>query len=148
MAQDAEMQDSALLTVSQHILFEGVEMRGDIYEFSEALQKAGFKLVRRDNNARNYVFKGDVLGRPTQFQVSFTKKSKAVYRIMAQLKNAQLNDLLNGLNQAYGEPFDVNTRGYQWQLPNGAVMLGTPEGYDPTLVIMDGDGVAAYKEEN
>ena len=33
-------------------------------------------------------------------------------------------------------------------LPNGAVMLFTPDGYDPTLVVMDAEGVAAFKEEN
>lgn len=147
-AQEATPQDSVQQALPEHILFEGVEMKGDIYDFSKALQKRGFKLEERDGNSRNYIFRGDVCGRPTQFMVSFTRKTKTVYRIMAQLKNAPITDILAALNAAYGEPFDINNRGYQWQVPGGGVMLGTPEGYDPTLVVMDAAGVAAYKEEN
>lgn len=143
-ANEASQPENALT----HILFEGVEVKGDIYEFSKALQSKGYKLQRRDANARNYVFKGNVCGSSTQFQVSFTRHSKTVYRIMAQLKNIPLDVILDTLNARYGEPYDITTRGYQWQLPNGGVMLGTPDGYDPTLVVMDGLGVAAFKEED
>lgn len=130
-----------------HILFEGVEVKGDIYEFSEMLQKRGYKLERRDNNVRNFVFKGNICGHPTQFMVSFTRHSKTVYRLMAQMKRVPLDVLVDSLTVRYGEPYDVTQKGYQWQSAAGAVMLATPEGYDPTLVVMDGAGVAAFKEE-
>jgi len=147
IAQDANEAPQAE-NAPAHILFEGIEVKGDIFDFSKALQSKGYKLQRRDANARNYVFKGTVCGVSTQFQVSFTRHSKTVYRIMAQLKNIPLDVLLDTLNTRYGEPYDVTTRGYQWQVPAGGVMLGTPDGYDPTLVVMDAQGVAAFKEED
>jgi len=132
----------------QHILFEGIEVKGDIYEFTRVLEHKGYKMVSRDNNLREYVFKGTVCGISQKFKVSFSKKSKTVYRIMLQPQNVPLDEYVVQLCERYGKEYDTISRGLQWTLPTGAVMLATPEGYDPTLVIMDALGVERYKDED
>lgn len=132
----------------QHILFEGIEVKGDIYEFSKVLQHNGYKMISRDNNIREYVFKGTVCGISQKFKVSFSKKSKTVYRIMLQPQNVPLDEYVEKLCERYGNEYDTISRRLQWMLPTGAVMLATPDGYDPTLVIMDALGVEKYKDED
>ena len=144
----ASLGVAAQETAPEHVLFEGIELKGDIFDYSKTMQQHGYKLERRDNNQRNYVFRGNVCGVSTQFQVSFTRHSKTVYRVMAQLKNIPLDVVLDSLNTRYGEPYDVTDQRYMWQLTAGAVMLSTPEGYDPTLVVMDGIGVMTFKDED
>ena len=135
-------------TAVAHILFEGVEVKGDIYDFSDALQKRGFVLKKRIGNEQQFIFQGSVCGHSSYVQVSYTKHSRTVYRVMVQPKHISQNDYLDSLQVRYGEVFDETERGYQWMLPTGAVMFFTPDGYDPTLVVMDATGVAAFKEEN
>ena len=133
---------------TEHILFEGIEVKGDIYEFAAVMQKNRFTLSKRLGNEYAYIFKGTVCGQSCYVQASYSKHSRTVYRIMVQPKNVDLNAYLDSLRVRYGEPYDETERGYEWMLTNGAVMFFTPEGYDPTLVIMDAIGVAAFKEEN
>ena len=137
-----------LASEQPHILFEGLEVKGDIYEFTKVLQHNGFKLVSRDNNLREYIFKGAVCGLSQKFKVSFTKRTKTVFRIMLQPQNVPLDTYIQELCTRYGAEYDTNSRGLQWTLPTGAVMLATPNGYDPTLVIMDAQGVERYKFED
>jgi len=131
-----------------HIRFEGIEVKGDIYEFSKTLQSRGYRLEKRESGTRAYVFKGNICGHSTLFQVSYSRRTRSVYRIMAQPKNIPLDALIDSLNVRYGEPYDTDNSRYMWQLEAGAVLLSTPEGYDPTLVIMDTAGVAAFKDED
>ncbi len=138
----------ASVATTEHILFEGLEVKGDIYDFSAAIQKRGFTLSKRLGNENAYIFKGTVCGQSCYVQASYTKHSRTVYRLMVQPKHVDLNSYLDSLRVRYGQVFDETERGYQWMLPNGAVMFFTPEGYDPTLVVMDAIGVAAYKEED
>lgn len=133
---------------TEHILFEGVEVKGDIYEFSATMQKRGFTLARRVGNESMFIFKGPVCGQTCYVQASYTKHSRTVYRLLAQPKHVDLNVYLDSLRARYGQTFNETDRGYQWQLSNGGVLFVTPDGYDPTLVVMDAIGVAAYKEEN
>ncbi len=142
----AQQTDS--LSAPGHILFEGVEVKGDIYEFSEALQKRGFTLKKRFGNEQQFIFQGAVCGHSSYVQVSYTKHTRTVFRVLVQPKHISQTDYLDSLQVRYGEVFDTTERGYQWMLPAGAVMFFTPDGYDPTLVIMDAEGVAAYKDEN
>ncbi len=135
-------------TAVTHITFEGVEVKGDIYEFSDILQKRGFVLKKRLGNEQQFIFQGAVCGHNSYVQVSYTKHSRTVYRIMVQPKHVSPNDYLDSLQVRYGNIFDETERGYQWMLPTGAVMFFTPDGYDPTLVIMDAEGVATFKDEN
>lgn len=137
--------DTAAVT---HVLFEGVEVKGDIYDFAAVLQKHGFSLEKRLGNELSYIFKGTVCGHSSYIQVSYTKRTRTVYRIIVEPKHVALNDYIDSLQVRYGEITDETERGYQWMLPTGAVMLFTPAGYDPKLVIMDGLGVEAYKDEN
>ncbi|MBQ6432836.1 MAG: hypothetical protein IJJ94_02640 [Bacteroidaceae bacterium] len=138
---------AAQATSTEHILFEGIEVKGDIYEFAAVMQKRGFTLSKRLGNEKAYIFKGTVCGQSCYVQASYTKHTRTVYRLMVQPKHVDLNSYLDSLNVRYGQVFDETERGYQWMLPNGAVMFITPEGYDPTLVVMDAIGVAAYKDE-
>ena len=131
-----------------HIRFEGIEMKGDIYEFSKVLQSQGYKLEKRESGTRAFIFKGNICGHSTLFQVSYSRRTRTVYRIIAQPKNVALDALIDSLNVRYGQPYDTSNNRYMWQVDAGAVMLSTPEGYDPTLVIMDGAGVAAFKDED
>ena len=135
-------------TAVTHILFEGIEVKGDIYEFSDILQKRGFALKKRLGNELQFIFQGSVCGHNSYVQVSYTKHSRTVYRVLVQPKHISQNDYLDSLRVRYGEESDITERGYQWMLPTGAVMFFTPDGYDPTLVVMDATGVAAFKEEN
>jgi len=150
-AQDTSTSEAADTTAApaytEHILFEGIEVKGDIYEFSDVMQKHGFKLAKRVGNENMFIFKGTVCGQSCYIQASYTKHSRTVYRVLAQPKHVDLNVYLDSLRARYGETLDETDRGYQWQLPNGGVMFVTPEGYDPTLVVMDALGVVAYKEE-
>ena len=150
-AQDvaaAASDTTAAPVVREHILFEGVEVKGDIYEFSAAMQKRGFTLARRVGNENMFIFKGPVCGQTCYVQASYTRHTRTVYRLLAQPKHVDLNVYLDSLQTRYGPTYDETDRGYQWRLPNGGVLFVTPEGYDPTLVVMDALGVVAYKDEN
>lgn len=147
-ANTATSDTASTPAYTEHILFEGIEVKGDIYEFSAVMQKNGFTLSKRLGNENAFIFKGTVCGQSCYIQASYTKHTRTVYRMMVQPKHVDLNIYLDSLRARYGEPYDETERGYEWMLPNGAVMLITPDGYDPTLVIMDAIGVAAYKEEN
>lgn len=144
----AQTDEANLDEPPQHILFEGLEMKGDIYTFAKTLQENGFRQVSRDNNQREWVFKGAVCGISQKFKVSFTKKSKTVFRIMLQPQNVPLDTYIKSLCERYGTEYETVARGLQWTLPTGAVMLATPDGYDPTLVIMDAQGVEHFKDED
>ncbi|MBR1755828.1 MAG: hypothetical protein IJ754_03910 [Bacteroidaceae bacterium] len=133
---------------AQHLLFEGVEMKGDIYDFSKVLQKQGYKQRQRDLNQLFFVFKGNLLGHPEQFRVNFSKKTKTVWRIMAQPHNVPLDELVDSLTARYGEPYEAISTSFKWQLPVGFILLEAHEGYDPNLVFMDAAGVAAFKDED
>ncbi len=146
IAQDAASGATAVRR--QHISFEGIPVKGDIYEFADALRQAGYKLQKRDGDTRSFVFKGTVFGTTQVFRVSYTKRTRTVYRILAQPHNMPSDVLLDSLRRHYGEPADAAGDRIQWQLPTGAVMLATPDGYNPTFVIMDAVGVAAYTDED
>lgn len=149
-ANDAVAADSTAnkATATEHIIFEGIEVKGDIYEFAATMQKRGFQLSKRVGNENMYIFKGTVCGQSCYVQASYTKHTRTVYRLMVQPKHVDINVYLDSLQARYGQYTDETERGYQWMLPGGAVMFITPEGYDPTLVVMDAIGVAAYKDEN
>ncbi|MBR4533855.1 MAG: hypothetical protein IKO85_04850 [Bacteroidaceae bacterium] len=132
----------------EHLMFEGVPVQGDIYDFSKALQKQGYKQQQRDLNQLFFVFKGNLLGHPQQFRVNFTKKTKTVWRIMAQPHNVPLDELVDSLTSRYGEPYEAVGTSFKWQLPVGFIMLEQHEGYDPNIVFMDAVGVAAYRDED
>jgi hypothetical protein len=144
-AQFLPAQESAPDT---HLLFEGVEMKGDIYDFSKILQKQGFKQQQRDLNQLFFVFKGNVLGHPEQFKVNFSKKTKTVWRILVQPHNVPLDELVDSLKARYGEPYEALVTSYKWMISTGFIQLMVPEGYDPTLVFIDGLGATAFKEED
>ena len=133
---------------AQHLLFEGVEMKGDIYDFSKVLQKQGYNQKQRDLNQLFFVFKGNLLGHPELFRVNFSKKTKTVWRIMAQPHNVPLDELVDSLTARYGEPYEAISTSFKWQLPVGFILLEAHEGYDPNLVFMDAAGVAAFKDED
>ncbi len=134
-------------SLTEHITVEGVELRGDIYEFSDVLRSHGFKLEKRLRDVDSFLFKGTIAGNSCYFQVSYTPLSRTVYRIMAQPRHVQENDYVDSLCVRYGDVFDSKPGSYQWMLPNGAVMLITPDNGEPTLVIIDGAGYAVYKDE-
>jgi len=133
---------------AEHLLFEGTEMKGDIYAFSKALQKLGYKQKQRDLNQHFFVFQGNVLGHSELFRVNFSKKTKTVWRIMAQPHNVPFDVLVDSLKARYGEPYEAYATSCKWQLPVGFILLEAHEGYDPNLVLMDAAGVTAYKEED
>lgn len=133
---------------TQHLMFEGVEMKGDIYEFSKVLQKHGYQQKQRDLNQLSFVFKGNFLGHSQQFRVNFSKKTKTVWRIMVQPHNVPLDEIVDSLTARYGEPYDAISTSFKWQLPVGYILLEAHEGYDPNIVFMDAAGVAAYKDED
>lgn len=130
-----------------HILLEGYALRGDIYQFSDTLRRHGFHLEKRLRDVDAFLFRGTIAGTSCYFQVSYTPTSRTVYRIMAQPRNISINDYVDSLSTRYGEVFDSKPGSYQWMLPSGAVMLMTPDGGDPTLVIVDAQGYATFKEE-
>ena len=135
-------------TPPQHLLFEGIEMKGDVYDFSKILQKQGYKQRQRDLNQLFFVFKGNVLGRSEQFRVNFSKKSKTVWRIMAQPHNVPVDELVDSLTARYGEPYESISTSYKWMLGGGFIQLMAPEGFDPTIVFIDAAGAAAFKDED
>ena len=92
-------QDSVSVS---HLLFENIEMKGDIYDFSKVLQKQGFKQQQRDLNQLFFVFKGTVLGHSEQFKVNFSKKTKTVWRIMVQPHNVPLDEIVDSLTALSG----------------------------------------------
>lgn len=139
---------TAQVASGQHLLFEGVEMKGDIYEFSKVLQRQGFKQRQRDLNQLFFIFKGNLLGHSEQIKVNFSKKTKTVWRIMAQPHNVPLDEIVDSLTARYGEPYEAISTSYKWQLPVGFILLEAHDGYDPNLVFMDAAGVAAFKDED
>ncbi len=130
-----------------HIQFEGIELKGDIYEFSKVLTKRRFKLVRRLSDTQQYAMHGNVAGNACDFLISYTQNTRTVYRIMARPKRVNVNAYLDSLKVRYGEPAVFEDETYKWMLPNGVVYFKTPENYDPTLVIIDAAGFAALKDE-
>lgn len=131
----------------QHVMLEDVTVRGDIYQFADTLKSHGFHLDKRLRDVDSFLFHGTIAGTTCYFQVSYTPTSRTVYRIMAQPKNVSINAYVDSLSVRYGPVFDSKPGSYQWMTPGGAVMLMTPDGMDPTLVIIDAQGYATFKEE-
>lgn len=148
--QDSEQtaQQEQQADTPKHIMFEGLELKGDIYDFAEALQHRGYKLEKRMGNQQYFLFKGMVAGRSCYFQVSYTKKSRTVWRIVAQISHSENVSFVDSVSTRYGEVFDSNERGYQWMQPTGSVMFMTPQQGDPSLIIVDAEGYLTYKEED
>lgn len=143
--RDAETSASSDST--GHILFEGVEVKGDIYSFYKILEKRKCKLTSRLRDANQYAMRGFVAGNECDFLISYTRNTRTVYRIMVRPKHVSVPAYLDSLKVRYGEPYDFEDETYKWMLPTGMVMFKTPDGYDPTLVIIDAIGFKAYKEE-
>ncbi|MBO4906800.1 MAG: hypothetical protein J5486_07190 [Bacteroidaceae bacterium] len=141
-------QEEAAAEAPQHMLFEGLEMKGDIYDFADSLRHRGYSLEKRMGNQQYFLFKGLVAGRSCYFQVSYTKKSRTVWRIVAQVSHAEIVSFVDSVSVRYGEVFDNNERGYQWMSPAGSAMFMTPEQGDPSLIIVDADGYLRYKDED
>ena len=146
-AQDEQAADSTTAAPT-HVMFEGVEMKGDIYDFTKALEHAGFSLTKRKGDSNYYIFKGNVCGNNCYFKVAYSKTTRTVYSITAEPKRVETTAFVDSLCQRYGEPFDTDNSKYQWQLPTGGVLLKVTDGADPILVVMDAEGVIAFKEEN
>ena len=142
-----EAADTAAQPATEHILFEGIEVKGDIYTFYRELQKHGFKLIKRMADTEQYAMNGKIAGAACDFLISYSHESRTVYRIMARPKRVNIPAYLDSLKVRYGEPYDYEDETYKWMLPNGMVMFKAPDAYDPTLVILDALGVKAYKEE-
>ena len=130
-----------------HIAFEDMTLQGDIYQFADTLKHHGFHLDKRMRDVDSFLFHGTIAGTSCYFQVSYTPTSRTVYRIMAQPKHVNINAYVDSLSVRYGELFDSKPGSYQWMTPGGAVLLMTPDGMDPTLVIIDAQGYATFKEE-
>ena len=132
-----------------HIKFIGVEVKGDIYEFSKILTKNGCKVTKRMGDSDQYAMRGTVYGADNcDFLVSYTRNTLTVFRIMARQKHIDVNDYLHKLELIYGSYTDLADDTYKWVLPTGMVMFKVPEGYDPTLLIIDALGFAAYQDES
>ena len=134
-------------TEEVHIAFEDMTMRGDIYQFSDTLKHHGFQLDKRLRDVDAWLFHGTIAGTTCYFQVTYTPITRTVYRIMAQPKHVNINAYVDSLSARYGEIYDSKPGSYQWMTPGGAVMLMTPDGMDPTLVIIDAPGFLLFKEE-
>lgn len=146
-----QAQDSTAVAqpqAAQHMLFEGLEMKGDIYEFSDSLRHRGYKLEKRMGNQQYFLFHGMIAGRSCYFQVSYTKKTRTVWRIIAQVSHAETVSFVDSVSVRYGEVYDSNERGYQWMQPSGSAMFMIPEQGDPSLIIVDADGYLLYREED
>lgn len=148
-AQDAspEAADTTAKPATEHILFEGVEVKGDIYTFYRELEHHGFKLIKRLADTEQYAMRGKIAGNTCDFLISYSHETRTVYRIMARPKRVNIPAYLDSLKVRYGEPYDFEDETYKWMTPNGMVMFKTPDDYDPTLLILDALGVKAYKEE-
>ncbi|MCR5820657.1 MAG: hypothetical protein K6F94_06920 [Bacteroidaceae bacterium] len=132
-----------------HIKFIGVEVKGDIYEFSKALKKNGAKITKRMGDSDQYAMRGTVYGAANcDFLVSYTPNSRTVYRVMARPKHINVINYLHLLELTYGSYADYADETYKWVLPNGMVMFKVPDGYDPTLLIIDAAGFTAYQDES
>ena len=130
-----------------HITMEDVTIQGDIYQFSDTLKHHGFHLDKRLRDFDAFLFHGTIAGTTCYFQVCYTPITRTVYRIMAQPRHVDINAYVDSLTVRYGELYDSKPGSYQWMTPGGAVMLMTPNGMDPTLVIIDAVGYATFKEE-
>ncbi|MCR5181345.1 MAG: hypothetical protein K6C30_09085 [Bacteroidaceae bacterium] len=131
-----------------HLTFEKIEIKGDIYDFAKSMNEQGYKVRQRDLNQLFFVFKGNVFGKSQQFKVSFSKKTKTVWRVMVQPHNMPIDELLDSLTTNYGAPYEALNNSYKWLLDSGFIQLMIPEGYDPTLVFIDSQGAATYKDED
>lgn len=147
-AQQPASADSVLETSAPaHILFEGVEVKGDIYDFAKALEDRGFQLKTRKGDSNYYIFKGSVCGNNCYFKVMYSKKTHTVASIVVEPKSVNINYFVDSLSVRYGACSGFDGEKYVWNLPNGGVMFRTPEGYDPILVVMDAEGAVRNKEE-
>lgn len=141
-AQEAETQ---LPDSTKHLSFHNIPMQGTIEEFGDKL-KHHFQLKRMMGAERNWIFQGFVYGKDCPFQVFYTKKTRAPFRITVMPKNLEARIWVDSLSNDYGEPVYMEL-GYLWQLPEGTILLRVIEGYDPALIFLDRQGQAAYKEE-
>ena len=139
--------DTTEQAFTEHILFEGIEVKGDIYTFQHELEHHGFKLIKRMADAEQFAMRGTIAGCTCDFVISYSHETRTVYRIMARPKRVNIPAYLDSLKVRYGEPYDYEDETYKWLLPNGMVMFKTPASYDPTLLLLDALGVKAYKEE-
>ena len=123
------------------------QVHDEVMADENILQIHGFTLDKRLRDVDAFLFHGTILCTTCYFQVSCTPTSRTVYRIMAQPKHININAYVDSITARYGSIFDSKPGSYQWMSPAEAVMLITPDGVDPTLVIIDAQGYALFKEE-
>ena len=135
------------MTRAQHIEFKNIPLNGEILDFTEKMREGGLKLQKKMTDDFYYIYKGTFVGNSAYVRVDYTPKSHTVYRIQVTPKHVDIPTYVDSLTTHYGKDYVQNPKGYQWSCEHGGVYFFTPEGKDPTLVIMDAVGIQKLKEE-
>ncbi len=132
-------------SLAQHILFFGIPMEGNITQFTQNMQPR-YKLQKKKGDEWYYIYKGPVCGHEMYLRADYSRKSRTVYKVTVTPQFIDANALLDSMTVRYGEPMDAGSC-YRWSFPVGEVLLTKPEGYDPVLIYLDSEGVAAFRNE-
>lgn len=143
-ALGARAQNESTAT-DKHLDFLGVEIKGSIDDIKEKLEP-NFKLKKRVGTENYYLFEGPMFGYNVPVQVSYTRKSRTIFRFTVTPKNINLLAWQDSLINKYGDPVQTE-QGLLWQRPEGMILYYAPQGYETALIYLDAAGNAAYKEE-
>ncbi len=132
-------------SIPQHLSFFGIPIEGNITNFTTAMQPR-YKLQKKKGDEQYYIYKGSVCGHEMYLKAEYSRKSRTVYRITVTPQFIDQNAFLDSLRVHYGEPDDTD-KGYRWSSAEGEIFLYTRQGYDPVLIYLDREGVAAYQKE-
>lgn len=128
-----------------HLSFLDVEISGNIKDFAERM-KAHYRLTKRLRDNYCYIFEGTLFGYSVPIQAYYTPRSQTTYKLMVSPKAVDENAWTDSLTARYGQPID-SERGLLWERPGGIILYYRPEGYNPVLLWLDGEGQAAYSKE-
>ncbi len=141
----ARLEDEA--GIKKHLDFFGISIEGNIDDVTDRMQKSGqWKLKRKQGSQNQYIFEGPLFGYNAYVQVAYTRKTRTVFRMTV---TPQTNNLLvwqDSLTHRMGKGV-LTEQGTLWQRPEGMILYYTPEGYDTTLIFLDAQGNAVFKEE-
>lgn len=144
-ATEPVVADSVSETVPEHLCFQDIPIAGSIDEFTE-LMKPRYQLKKKIGGDQYFIFYGSLFGYDTYLQVSYTRKSRTVYKVMATPKSINQQAWIDSLTALYGDPIYTD-RGWVWQRPEGMIVYYTPEGYDSALIYLDYAGQEVFRKE-
>ncbi len=132
-------------SLAQHIQFFGIPVQGNITDFTQSLLPR-YRLQKKRGQDWYYIYKGPVCGHEMYLRADYSQKSRTVYKVTVTPQHLDKEALLDSMTMRFGEPIR-ESKYFVWSYPVGTILLTRPEGYDPEIIFLDNEGVAAFRNE-